>query len=75
MYTHKELRRNRLNLFELLKVMNAPAICNCDLHLGPTMLKCKLVPDIIIIYIYLKFYRNQFIKSVRIMPVFPNLHP
>ena len=43
-----------------LKVMNAPAICNCDLHLGHTKLKCKPVQDIVIINICVKFYQNQF---------------
>ena len=33
-----------------LKVMNALAICNCDLDLGPTrLLKCQLVPEIVIV--------------------------
>ena len=50
-----------------LKVMDAPAICNCDLNLGPILLKCTLVPDIVTVNICVKFYQNQFTKSARTM--------
>ena len=48
---------------QLLKVMNVPAICNCDNDLVSTRLKCLLVLDIVTINICVKFNQSQFIKQ------------
>ena len=49
-----------------LKVMNAPAICNCDLDLASIRLKCQLVLDIVTINICVDFP-----KSVHKTPLEP----
>ena len=46
-----------------LTVMNVPAICNCDLGLGSTTLKCKLILYIVILNNYVKLYQHQFTES------------
>ena len=42
-------RRRKKNL-TITKGDKCPAICKCDLDLGPTRLKCELVQDIVIIH-------------------------
>ena len=50
----KNVKKKEKKSRQSLKVMNAPAICNCDLDLGNTKLKCKLVRVIVIINVCVK---------------------
>ena len=54
---HKVLKKGKR---QSLKVMNASAICNCDTDPGLTMLKCKIVVNIVILNFCVKLYQNQF---------------
>ena len=56
----KKKKKKKKKTKESLKVMNAPAKCDSYLDLGPSRLKDQLVPDIVIINICVKFYKNQF---------------
>ena len=42
-----------------------PRLCNCDLDLGPTILKCILVLDIVIVNFCVKLLQNQFTTDGR----------